>query len=304
MQPVARTRVYVDGYNLYYGCLKGSPYKWLDPLRLVEAVLAGILIRNEVGDPIKAELLPCALKFFTANILECAAKAGDSVSSQMHYHNALCKLYPERLEIIKGYYSLTKARAHIVDAEKPDRWPRECSTIQVWKLEEKQSDVSLALHAFHDAIAGNVDQVVIMTNDTDIAPAVQMIRQHTPVKIGIIIPTRADERHANADLVEHAHWCRRRLTDEDLAQAQLPRVIQGGSKSTTKPISWYPRPDLVQQAIDMCLPILSKRNAVMKWLYEPNEKYFAGKSPIDLCTSEDGVSQIAAYIKLWNEREK
>ena len=33
MQPVtgvARTRVYVDGYNLYYGCLKGSPHKWLD----------------------------------------------------------------------------------------------------------------------------------------------------------------------------------------------------------------------------------------------------------------------------------
>jgi hypothetical protein len=21
---------YIDGFNLYYGCLKGSPYKWLD----------------------------------------------------------------------------------------------------------------------------------------------------------------------------------------------------------------------------------------------------------------------------------
>lgn len=27
-----RTRVYIDGYNLYYGCLKGTPYKWLDLL--------------------------------------------------------------------------------------------------------------------------------------------------------------------------------------------------------------------------------------------------------------------------------
>lgn len=25
-----RTRVYIDGYNLYYGCLKGTAYKWLD----------------------------------------------------------------------------------------------------------------------------------------------------------------------------------------------------------------------------------------------------------------------------------
>ena len=26
---VARVRVYIDGFNLYYGCLKRTPYKWL-----------------------------------------------------------------------------------------------------------------------------------------------------------------------------------------------------------------------------------------------------------------------------------
>ncbi len=25
-----RTNVYVDAFNLYYGCLKGTPYRWLD----------------------------------------------------------------------------------------------------------------------------------------------------------------------------------------------------------------------------------------------------------------------------------
>jgi len=25
-----KTRVYIDGYNLYFGCLKHTPYKWLD----------------------------------------------------------------------------------------------------------------------------------------------------------------------------------------------------------------------------------------------------------------------------------
>jgi hypothetical protein len=24
------TNVYVDAFNLYYGCLKGTPYRWLD----------------------------------------------------------------------------------------------------------------------------------------------------------------------------------------------------------------------------------------------------------------------------------
>jgi hypothetical protein len=27
---VLQTNVYIDGFNLYYGCLKGTPYKWLD----------------------------------------------------------------------------------------------------------------------------------------------------------------------------------------------------------------------------------------------------------------------------------
>ena len=33
------TNVYVDGFNLYYGCLKGTPYKWLDLGALCQALL-------------------------------------------------------------------------------------------------------------------------------------------------------------------------------------------------------------------------------------------------------------------------
>jgi hypothetical protein len=29
-----RTIVYVDGFNLYYGALKGTPYRWLDILAM------------------------------------------------------------------------------------------------------------------------------------------------------------------------------------------------------------------------------------------------------------------------------
>jgi hypothetical protein len=31
--------VYVDGFNLYYGALKGTPYKWLDIRKLCELLL-------------------------------------------------------------------------------------------------------------------------------------------------------------------------------------------------------------------------------------------------------------------------
>jgi hypothetical protein len=37
--PPVRTVVYVDGFNLYYGALKGTPYRWLDLERLCRLLL-------------------------------------------------------------------------------------------------------------------------------------------------------------------------------------------------------------------------------------------------------------------------
>jgi hypothetical protein len=34
-----RTIVYVDGFNLYYRCLRGTPHKWLDLLALSRSIL-------------------------------------------------------------------------------------------------------------------------------------------------------------------------------------------------------------------------------------------------------------------------
>lgn len=158
-----KTRVYIDGYNLYYGCLKGTNFKWLDLLMLFEKhVLPSIMVPKS-GQPAVTRLDHVAIKFFTAKILLSAAKASDSVSSQARYHTALRKIYGDRIELIEGYYALNRMKVKIVDAEDPNRPPKDCQEIQAWKLEEKQSDVNLALHAYHDAVTGVVDQVVIVT---------------------------------------------------------------------------------------------------------------------------------------------
>ena len=34
-----KVSVFFDGYNFYYGAVKGTPYKWLDPVLLVKAML-------------------------------------------------------------------------------------------------------------------------------------------------------------------------------------------------------------------------------------------------------------------------
>jgi hypothetical protein len=34
-----RANVYVDAFNLYYGCLRGTPYRWLDLAALCRRLL-------------------------------------------------------------------------------------------------------------------------------------------------------------------------------------------------------------------------------------------------------------------------
>lgn len=132
--PKLRTRIYIDGYNLYYGCLRQTRYKWLDVLTLFEnLILPSILYRPTPDDePATMELVAgCAIKYFTADILERVAKGDDSVSSQAQYHNALRKLSGDRLTFVKGYYASYKARQAIISADDPQRWPRDCEKVQV-----------------------------------------------------------------------------------------------------------------------------------------------------------------------------
>ena len=51
-----RTCVYIDGFNLYYRCLKDTPYKWLDLYRMAELLLPAD--RHEIT---KVKFLPHGL---------------------------------------------------------------------------------------------------------------------------------------------------------------------------------------------------------------------------------------------------
>ena len=33
------TNVYIDGFNLYYGCIRRTPFKWLNPAKLCSQLL-------------------------------------------------------------------------------------------------------------------------------------------------------------------------------------------------------------------------------------------------------------------------
>ncbi|MDR7092128.1 MULTISPECIES: hypothetical protein [Cellvibrio] len=85
----------------------------------------------------------------------------------------------------KGYYSMDKAHA-VVYKSPPDKTDR----VEVWKLEEKQTEVATALTAYWGAQKGNAEQLVFISNDTDLEPALMAIREDygNQVQIGVVLP--------------------------------------------------------------------------------------------------------------------
>lgn len=294
-----RTRIYIDGYNFYYGCLRGTPHKWLDLLPLFENhILPSALLKDGDGHIRQSALLPSpSIKFFTAKIIESVARSTDSVSSQARYHTALRKLHDGRIELIEGYYAVNKMKVKVVDSDEPNRPHRECKEVQAWKVEEKQSDVNLALQVYHDAITGQIDHAVIVTNDTDIAPALAMIRAHTQVLMGVVVPTTDHTRPPNTDLVKLAHWTRRHINSSELAACQLPRVIPG-KRPTIKPDSWYGQPELLKEIMELAIPVRGSRASAYKWMEQPNP-YLDGEIPIELAETVEGAARVLEYIRSW-----
>jgi uncharacterized LabA/DUF88 family protein len=230
-----KTAVYVDGYNLYYGRLRGSPFKWLDLVQLFETLLAK---RDQ------HEVL-MSVKLFTAPALATFATHGTaSVEAQSAYHRALKALHHQRFEAILGTHSFDKDGTLLpvfVAGQKYDRTNR----VRVWKLEEKKTDVNLAICMYRDAVKGLYDRIILVSNDSDAAPALEAIRQdYSHIMIGVVTPARplfpgtTTHRRASGSLACFAHWAVAHLTDDELRAAQLPSQVTTKKKPIQKPLHW------------------------------------------------------------------
>jgi uncharacterized LabA/DUF88 family protein len=226
-----KTIIYVDGFNFYYGRLKYSSFKWLDIFKLFsEQIIAAQCPEAQV----------IKIKYFTADIKSNFASHGQlAQKSQNDYLRALELSYPDQLEIIKGYYSASKA--NLPAFKKP---PNKKDQAAVWKLEEKQTDVNIAIHLFCDVMKAQAEQIVLVSNDTDLETALAMIRkefgQH--IKIGIVIPApkllEKKRRPSNQRLSQYADWTRHYILDDELEQSQLPKQIATNKKPIIKPNYW------------------------------------------------------------------
>ena len=163
---ILRTIVYIDGFNLYYGCLRNTRYRWLDLEALHRLLLNAD--HNIVG-----------VKYFTARV---KAKPKDLKAPQRQdvYLRALAAHNP-LVSVHFGHFLSHKVR--MASANPP---PNTCEVI---KTEEKGSDVNLSLHLLNDAWLDKYDAAIVVSNDSDMAEALRLFRENCPEKvIGLFTP--------------------------------------------------------------------------------------------------------------------
>jgi hypothetical protein len=216
LEGCVRTIVYVDGFNLYYGQLKGTPHKWLDLQSLFSRVLAP---HHQI----------LRIKYFTARV-QPTPKEPDVHVRQDSYLQALGVSCPH-VEIQFGHFLRHQVRME--NATPPP------ATWGVWKTEEKGSDVNLALHVLNDAWLNNFDCAVIVSNDSDLSESMKLVKQHHPTKtLGLVTPG-SPKRKTSQQLAMHADF-QRTIRSSALQSSQLPATIQAAAPGVriTKPASW------------------------------------------------------------------
>lgn len=219
-----RTIVYIDGFNLYFGSLKRTSYKWLDIF-----ALANLLCKEQ--NP-QSELI--GIKYFTADIKAKLSRRGvASCTAQQDYLLALQSYSPD-IEIIKGKYLITKGAYH--PYSEPVEFDKKHD---VWKAEEKLTDVNLSLHMLCDAIDKTCEQMILFSNDSDISPAIEFAKSRNPkITIGIVTPVSDNIRKPSADLQKHADWLRHGIKRHELENCQLPYKVLTRKRAIKKPEHW------------------------------------------------------------------
>lgn len=229
-----KTSIYIDGYNLYYGRLRGTQYKWLDVVALFSQITRSIEPHSQI----------ISVKFFTAPALPKFSRHGkESMRAQNDYHRALEARYPDKFEKVLGSHVYEKDGTKMPLYVEGSLFNKD-NTVRVWRLVEKKTDVNLALSMYRDASKQALNQVVLISNDTDTEPAISALKDDFPaLKIGMIIPRGPQTsgkkgRPASSSLLNLAHWTRSYINDEELISAQLPEQVPTKKKPAKKPIHW------------------------------------------------------------------
>ncbi|MEN6547806.1 MAG: NYN domain-containing protein, partial [Armatimonadia bacterium] len=133
------------------------------------------------------------------------------------------------VEIFYGQFSYHKVRMPRADGQ---------GTAEVVKAEEKGSDVALAVHALHDAHTNQYDVAVIISNDSDIVPALDIIRNGLGKQVHVLFPTCSKRKRWPCHDLKCASDGHKEIRNWALRQAQFDNSLTDAIGTFHKPECW------------------------------------------------------------------
>jgi len=191
---IVATNVYIDGFNFYFGAVKGTVFKWVD----FEALSRLLVPNDEIG----------RIKYFTAKVSE--RYPGDKAP---HHQSLLLRAIRSnpKIDVVLGHFrSASKWRPlddhnrSISDLLRPELQPHAdaddmwtdsiqrrtvpFSAARVVHREEKGSDVNLAVQLLWDCFRDDeCDKALVITNDSDLEDAIRKAVE-SGCSVGLVNP--------------------------------------------------------------------------------------------------------------------
>ncbi|MDR3490846.1 MAG: NYN domain-containing protein [Gammaproteobacteria bacterium] len=157
-----KVAVYVDGFNLYHGLvnLQKPHLKWLNLRSLAEKFI------DHKSETIEKVYYFSAIATFMDK------------ETTLRHRTYIEALETNGVEFIGGNFK--------------DKWlDYKNKHIQIkWKKhEEKETDVNISIHMVRDAIKKRFDKFILITNDTDIVPAIKMAKsENSSLQFKLLTP--------------------------------------------------------------------------------------------------------------------
>lgn len=208
-----RVIFYFDGFNFYNGlrdksikepCWKN--YYWIDLFKFCnQFVYEG------------SELI--AVKYFTSPPMNDQKR-----SKQSALFGANSLINKEKFKVYNGKFSNKEIECRA-----------QCKA-KFFHLEEKRTDVCIAVNILLDCINDIVDTIVLVSADSDQIPTIQAIKNQYPSKkLKVYFPP---ERNS-ADIKQHVNPIVYLENHEDkFKEAVMPTIVEVGNKKYTKPGDW------------------------------------------------------------------
>lgn len=196
---MAQSRVisFIDGFNLYHAIsgLRRPELKWLDLLKLSQAFVR----------PLSEQLV--SVFYFSAY--------ADHVSVSVQQAQ---RAYIKALELRGALPILGQFKM------KDKRCP---ACYHKWVgYEEKETDVNLASFLIDLAYQNAFDRAIVISNDSDLTPAIRMVRKRFPQKR---ITTIAPPNYYHSNELIKASSDKARIRQDHLEQSLLPTQIRDAS---------------------------------------------------------------------------